>query len=203
MTFCSISFPVSLASACCSRLCYGASNGILTIARGTVPAELFGTQQQGALLGALARPSFFAKALAPALFAAGLSARILPALRSCATGDRLCEWVGVLRAGHATVASAHRCSSISNALPCLKAASRKRSAVPLRTRLQLRFAVTITADDVDRRKSAARRSEVRRLALVESRRHELNLSGVDVTAHIHFEDFLAGEQLTATAHWAA
>jgi hypothetical protein len=55
-------------------MCYGASNGILTIARGTVPAELFGSQQQGALLGALARPSFFAKALAPAVFAAGLSA---------------------------------------------------------------------------------------------------------------------------------
>lgn len=55
-------------------MCYGASNGILTIARGTVPAELFGSQQQGALLGALARPSFIAKALAPALFAAGLSA---------------------------------------------------------------------------------------------------------------------------------
>lgn len=55
-------------------MCYGASNGILTIARGTVPAELFGSQQQGALLGALARPSFFAKALAPAAFAAGLSA---------------------------------------------------------------------------------------------------------------------------------
>jgi predicted MFS family arabinose efflux permease len=55
-------------------LCYGASNGILTIARGTVPVELFGPQQQGALLGALARPSFVAKALAPALFAAGLSA---------------------------------------------------------------------------------------------------------------------------------
>ena len=55
-------------------LCYGASNGILTIARGTVPAELFGAQQQGALLGALARPSFFAKAFAPALFAGGLSA---------------------------------------------------------------------------------------------------------------------------------
>lgn len=55
-------------------LCYGASNGILTIARGTVPAELFGPQQQGALLGALARPSFIAKAFAPALFAAGLAA---------------------------------------------------------------------------------------------------------------------------------
>jgi predicted MFS family arabinose efflux permease len=55
-------------------LCYGASNGILTIARGTVPVELFGPQQQGALLGALARPSFVAKALSPAVFAAGLSA---------------------------------------------------------------------------------------------------------------------------------
>jgi hypothetical protein len=54
-------------------LCYGASNGILTIARGTVPAELFGRGSQGALLGALARPSFFAKALAPVLFAVGLS----------------------------------------------------------------------------------------------------------------------------------
>jgi predicted MFS family arabinose efflux permease len=55
-------------------LCYGASNGILTIARGTVPVELFGPQQQGALLGALARPSVVAKALSPAVFAAGLSA---------------------------------------------------------------------------------------------------------------------------------
>jgi predicted MFS family arabinose efflux permease len=55
---------------------YGASNGILTIARGTVPAELFGPQQQGALLGALARPSFVTKALAPATFAAGLSAGV-------------------------------------------------------------------------------------------------------------------------------
>jgi predicted MFS family arabinose efflux permease len=52
---------------------YGASNGILTIARGTVPAELFGGHGQGELLGALARPSFFTKAFAPALFAGGLS----------------------------------------------------------------------------------------------------------------------------------
>lgn len=54
-------------------LCYGASNGILTIARGTVPAEMFGATQQGAILGRLARPSFFAKALAPGLFAMALS----------------------------------------------------------------------------------------------------------------------------------
>jgi predicted MFS family arabinose efflux permease len=53
--------------------CYGATNGILTIVRGTVPAELFGPQRQGALLGALARPAFIARAVTPALFAAALS----------------------------------------------------------------------------------------------------------------------------------
>jgi predicted MFS family arabinose efflux permease len=66
--------PAVFGSGMLFAICYGASNGILTIARGTVPAELFGAQQQGALLGALARPSFFAKAFAPALFAAGLNA---------------------------------------------------------------------------------------------------------------------------------
>lgn len=65
--------PPTMAFGLLFALCYGASNGIITIARGTVPAQLFGSQQQGALLGALARPSFFAKALAPGLFAAGLS----------------------------------------------------------------------------------------------------------------------------------
>lgn len=49
--------------------CYGASNGTLTIVRGTVPAELFGREHYGALLGRLALPSFFAKACAPFLFA--------------------------------------------------------------------------------------------------------------------------------------
>lgn len=66
--------PAAIGFGILFALCYGASNGILTIARGTVPAELFGPGQQGALLGALARPSFLAKALAPALFAAGLGA---------------------------------------------------------------------------------------------------------------------------------
>jgi predicted MFS family arabinose efflux permease len=65
--------PASIAFGALFALCYGASNGILTIARGTVPGELFGRGGQGALLGALARPSFIAKALAPVLFAVGLS----------------------------------------------------------------------------------------------------------------------------------
>jgi hypothetical protein len=37
----------------------------MTIVRGTVPAELFGQREYGALLGRLARPQFLAKAVAP------------------------------------------------------------------------------------------------------------------------------------------
>jgi len=46
-------------------LIYGWSNGVMTIVRGTVPAELFGTRGYGELLGRLARPAFIAKAIAP------------------------------------------------------------------------------------------------------------------------------------------
>jgi hypothetical protein len=49
---------------------YGFANGVLTIARGTVPAELFGRQGYGALLGRLARPQLVARALAPFALAA-------------------------------------------------------------------------------------------------------------------------------------
>jgi predicted MFS family arabinose efflux permease len=91
------SVPAAVGFGLLFALCYGASNGILTIARGTVPAELFGSQQQGALLGALARPSFFAKALAPAVFAAGLSAGFslrsgLALLAIVSAGGLLCFW---------------------------------------------------------------------------------------------------------------
>jgi predicted MFS family arabinose efflux permease len=44
---------------------YGWSNGLMTIARGTVPAELFGTRGYGALLGRLALPQFVLRAIAP------------------------------------------------------------------------------------------------------------------------------------------
>ena len=44
---------------------YGWSNGVMTIVRGTVPAELFGQRDYGALLGRLAQPQFIAKAIAP------------------------------------------------------------------------------------------------------------------------------------------
>lgn len=44
---------------------YGWANGVLTIVRGTVPAELFGHRDYGALLGRLALPQFVLKAVAP------------------------------------------------------------------------------------------------------------------------------------------
>ena len=55
-------------------LLYGSANGVMTIVRGTVPAELFGRADYGSLMGGLARPAFFAKAGAPllaAMFLAG------------------------------------------------------------------------------------------------------------------------------------
>ena len=48
---------------------YGASNGVMTIVRGTVPAELFGRRDFGALLGRLARPQLVARAVAPVTLA--------------------------------------------------------------------------------------------------------------------------------------
>jgi hypothetical protein len=48
---------------------WGTSNGVMTIVRGVVPAELFGRRDYGTLLGRLARPQFIARAAAPAAFA--------------------------------------------------------------------------------------------------------------------------------------
>ena len=46
-------------------LLYGFSNGVMTIVRGSVPAELFGRRAFGTLLGRLARPQLIARAVAP------------------------------------------------------------------------------------------------------------------------------------------
>jgi len=46
---------------------YGASNGIMTIARGTIPAEIFGREHFGAVNGALSAPVLAARALGPLL----------------------------------------------------------------------------------------------------------------------------------------
>ncbi|MGT2428140.1 hypothetical protein ACU4HD_04635 [Cupriavidus basilensis] len=62
---------------------YGLSNGLLTIVRGTLPAELFPSIPVGSLLGRLARPTLLSMALAPLCFsfvsASGLpfTARVL------------------------------------------------------------------------------------------------------------------------------
>ena len=53
---------------------YGCGNGLLTIVRGTAPAELFGREGLGALLGHLSRYASFAKALAPGCYSALLAA---------------------------------------------------------------------------------------------------------------------------------
>jgi hypothetical protein len=47
---------------------YGWGNGVLTIVKGTAPAELFGRQGFGALLGHISRAGLYAKAVAPASF---------------------------------------------------------------------------------------------------------------------------------------
>ncbi len=48
-------------------LCYGLSNGVITIVRGAVPAELFGRDHYGAVAGALATPNMLAQAFGPFL----------------------------------------------------------------------------------------------------------------------------------------
>lgn len=58
---------------------FGASNGVVTIVRGTVPAELFGRVGYGGILGNLAAPALFARAIAPFAFAP-LASPATPAL---------------------------------------------------------------------------------------------------------------------------
>lgn len=49
-------------------LFYGAGNGLLTIARGTVPLAVFGPRGYGERTGLLGAPARAAQALAPLLF---------------------------------------------------------------------------------------------------------------------------------------
>lgn len=49
---------------------YGMSNGVVTIVRGTVPQDLFGRRNYGAIAGALAGPALIAKAAGPLVLAA-------------------------------------------------------------------------------------------------------------------------------------
>ncbi|HEX2509097.1 MAG TPA: MFS transporter [Microvirga sp.] len=49
---------------------YGASNGLMTILRALLPAELFGREDYGTILGMIAAPANFARALGPFIFGA-------------------------------------------------------------------------------------------------------------------------------------
>lgn len=55
-------------------LVYGASNGLITIARGVVALSLFGREGYGRTLGLIAAPALAIKAAAPPVFALGLTA---------------------------------------------------------------------------------------------------------------------------------
>lgn len=55
---------------------YGLSNGILTIVRGTVPQKLFGRENYGAIVGALAGPTLMAQAAGPLVIAALVEADV-------------------------------------------------------------------------------------------------------------------------------
>jgi len=59
-------------------LLFGLSNGVVTIVRGTVPAELFGRVGYGRILGNLAAPALFARAVAPLAFAPLASVQTAP-----------------------------------------------------------------------------------------------------------------------------
>ena len=70
-------------------VCYGISNGLLTISRGAVPLALFGPRGYASLLGRLAMPILIAQAIAPTLAAPAVEA--LPASWTFA----LCGALGV------------------------------------------------------------------------------------------------------------
>lgn len=59
------SWPAAIAFA----VLYGASNGLVTIAKGAVPLSLFGTKGYGEVLGVISAPNLILNATAPLLFA--------------------------------------------------------------------------------------------------------------------------------------
>jgi len=76
-------FPISLlvlafaggstAAVVAFAVIYGASNGVMTIVRGTVPAEIWGREGYGGLAGLMATPVLLARAAGP-FAAAGILA---------------------------------------------------------------------------------------------------------------------------------
>jgi hypothetical protein len=69
---------ISVSAALIFVVFYGLSNGVMTIVRGTVPAEFFGRAAYGSLLGRLAAPSLVARAAAPVALASLAAPQISP-----------------------------------------------------------------------------------------------------------------------------
>ncbi|MDE2578546.1 MAG: MFS transporter [Hyphomicrobiales bacterium] len=65
--------PLTLGAAFAFAICFGASNGLMTIARGSVTLDLFGRANYGAMLGRISAPSLGARAVGPVALAYGLS----------------------------------------------------------------------------------------------------------------------------------
>lgn len=89
---------------------YGASNGVMTIVRGTLPAELFGRERYGEINGAIAAPALFARASGPlvaslALGLAGGYGGVLWALLVAALLATACFLAVKPRTGRAPAAS--------------------------------------------------------------------------------------------------
>lgn len=76
--------PSNFTTAVAFVIIYGVSMGVMTIVRGTAPAELFAGRAMGGLLGRLARPTLIAKAVAPLVFSViviiGMSTQVALAL---------------------------------------------------------------------------------------------------------------------------
>src|SRR4051812_36702862 len=62
-------FGLSIATAASFVVMFGIANGLITIARGTVPLALFGATGYGALIGRIAGPSLAMQAVAPLVLA--------------------------------------------------------------------------------------------------------------------------------------
>lgn len=67
-----LSGSMNVALALCFSAALGMSNGLMTIARGTVALSLFGRQGYGAIIGDLALASLFSRAVGPLALAFGL-----------------------------------------------------------------------------------------------------------------------------------
>jgi predicted MFS family arabinose efflux permease len=69
LAFLPLPLGVTVTTLLAFTLLYGASNGLVTIVRGAVPLELFGTQGYGQLLGRMTGPGLVMAAIAPGAFA--------------------------------------------------------------------------------------------------------------------------------------